>query len=264
MRIIIALTLLFSCYGCRNLAQVGGDVPGDQTVKPPVINVNIPQRDDEKLKDDIKETINDKIKISNQSLQNKMSGLINAQDTRFANEVNGIRNDFNGKVTGIESKVNLQNEVSINTKAELNLKVAETLKLIDNLQLQINNQLEVNSDIKIKLQLLRDLEIKLGEIQAAANVQAGLLNNFNQKIEKLEAGRDINYLPKEVVYIILSIMTSIIIITIVIAKNIRDKAHELYLLEKKERQYIHNLLTEILADKDQQSKMRSIKKELEN
>lgn len=105
------------------------------------------------------------IVTSNNDTANVMAGLVTASVSKVAETVKGVEATMDSVI-----KINVELTAKLNTQIELNTRLQAT---IDNLS-------------------------------ANLNTQAGLYNKIESRLENIDAGRDVNYLPREAVDVIIN------------------------------------------------------------
>jgi len=206
--ILTALALILT--GCELTGQKNQGRQENPVDQRPVVNVEAPKLlTSEQVKDQLatqldstKKDIRQEILTSTNSTQNQMQGLLNASVSKIADQVKGVEANIKDLLTinntaNIEVKNKLENTITaVNTmKAEL----TTTLQMVN----QVNAQLSVVNDMKLQLEKLN------AQAAASASAQVGWNNKYEQKLQNItetisnSAGRDVNYLPKEAVQIML-------------------------------------------------------------
>lgn len=231
-----------------------GDQKGRQEASP-TVTTPLATRAEPVPEAGVPKAIKDEIITSANSTQNQMSGLLNLAVSKIAEKMTGIEANFKEL---LHASFDMANTAVANLKAEVNAQATlnATLKAQLDAQVQINNKMEASFKAELK-----DLKVQLdNQVNANASAQMGLSNKFEQKLEAATntAGRDVNYLPKEVVQIIrddnhvfayvISTVCGIIslIITLVMraaAKRATEHAEE----DREERQDNMTLLLKVLA-----------------
>jgi len=245
-RLLLCGVIIF-ISGCRNAAQVGGDT-GSQSITSPKIEVKVPEPfDRDKFKDDVLSSLDDHIKLETKNTQQQMTGALNVAKAKMADKVTGLETKLEGKFTGIESKINSEVKANFEAKSQIDAK----LSLVDDLKIKLQNQIDLNarlqSTIDAQASILSNLQFKIGEIQNSTNAQLGWNNTYEQRLEKLNAGRDVNYLPKEAVYIIMGILCVIMAAMAWLGKLTRQHEQNRTDVEREERKMTYNLLLEVLT-----------------
>jgi hypothetical protein len=245
----VATVLLVSCIGDQKGKQ-------DQVAQPPIINVPPSQTvDTDKLRAGIK----DDITASSNNMANQLTGAVNAPIAKLAE-----------KLTGLEATIQMEikNTLSVNTQAsaDLRAKLEAMMTVLTEIKVSFKMITEFNIGIDSKISadasLIRELQAKIDSLNAQiagmANGQVGLSNKLDSTIANLTAGRDVNYLPKEAVqimldrektfmYIIGSIMGVITVAIGWIGRNARERERLRTQEEREERQAATSLLMEALA-----------------
>lgn len=210
MKIIILTALMLILTGCELTGQRNDGRQNNPVDQRPVINIPSPRiLTSEEVKEQLatqldktKTDIRQDILTSTNSTQNQMQGLLNASVSKIADQVKGVEANIKDLLTinntaTIEVKNKLENTITVvnQMKAEL----AVTIQMVN----QVNTQLSVVNEMKVQLEKLN------AQVAGSASAQVGWNNKYEQKLQNISetitstAGRDVNYLPKEAVQIML-------------------------------------------------------------
>lgn len=203
----------------------------------PIINIPtskvLAEADLIKEREDIKSTLRQEILASSNNTQNQLSGLVNASVSKLAEQVKGV-------------------EANWHNQATLTAKIAEQLSNT------MTASAELKAELKVQMQANLDARLQIEKMQTQLGVQAGVLNRMETTTNDLRAGRDVNYVPKELVeitaerertftYIIGGIMTLISIAIGWIGRNAREREKLRSEEERRERQQTQELLLHVLS-----------------
>ena len=229
----------------------------DQPVSPPpVINVPPSQTvDTGELRRGIKEDFT----TSSNAMANQLTGAVNAPIAKLAEKLTGIE-------ATLQTEINNTLEVNTQASAELRAKLEAMLTIMTEIKVTFKMITEFNIGIDSKISadasLIREMSAKVDNLNAQiagmANGQVGLSNKLDSTIANLSAGRDVNYLPREAVqimvdrektfmYIIGSIMGVITIAIGWIGRNAREREKLRTQAEREERKATTSLLMEALT-----------------
>lgn len=229
----------------------------DQPISPPPV-VNVPPSqtvDTEGLRRGIKEDFT----TSSNAMANQLTGAVNAPIAKLAEKLTGIEATLQTEINNT-LKVNTQASAELRAKLEAIMTVMTEIKVSFKMITEFN--IGIDSKISADASLIRELSAKVDNLNAQiagmANGQVGLSNKLDSTIANLTAGRDVNYLPKEAVqimldrektfmYIIGSIMGVITVAIGWIGRNAREREKLRTQEEREERQAATSLLMEALA-----------------
>jgi hypothetical protein len=180
----------------------------------------------------IDRTRQDILASSNQT-QNQLSGLVNASVSKIAEQVKGV-------------------------EANLHTNMTATAKLAEQLTTTFNTAAELKAELKMQVQASLDARLEIGKLQSQLGVQAGLMNRMETTTNDLRAGRDVNYVPKEMVEITAGrertftyIIGGILIVAVIaigwIGRNARRREKLRSEEERRERQQAQELLLHVLS-----------------
>lgn len=203
----------------------------------PIINIPTPkvlaESDLIKEREDIKSTLRQEILASSNNTQNQLSGLVNASVSKLAEQVKGV-------------------EANWHNQATLTAKIAE----------QLSNTLtasaELRAELKVQAQANLDAQLQIERMQTQLGVQAGVMNRMETTTNDLRAGRDVNYVPKEMVeiaagrertftYTIGAILGLLAIAVGWLGRNAREREKLRTEEERRERQQAQELLLHVLS-----------------
>ena len=218
-RIALAVLMLIPLCGCLDVKPRTGNEGNDTVVQPaPDVHVNVPPPqtvDQEEVKSEIRKAASDvktEVRSSANNTQSNMSGLVNASVSKLGEEITGVKaeiGDVQTDVTGIKSEVgDIKTEVT-GVKAEVG---------------------DVKTEVTGVKEMVNDIRLEVGKINALG--QAGINNKLEQIEEhvKNNAGRDVNYLPREAVKLMIGIITALCglatTIVMVLGRNARIRERE--------------------------------------
>ena len=218
-RIALAVLMLIPLCGCLDVKPRTGNEGNDTVVQPaPDVHVNVPPPqtvDQEEVKSEIRKAASDvktEVRSSANNTQSNMSGLVNASVSKLGEEITGVKaeiGDVQTDVTGVKSEVgDIKTEVT-GVKAEVG---------------------DVKTEVTGVKEMVNDIRLEVGKINALG--QAGINNKLEQIEEhvKNNAGRDVNYLPREAVKLMIGIITALCglatTIVMVLGRNARIRERE--------------------------------------
>jgi hypothetical protein len=205
MLVVMTMILTGCITGQRNDGRQ--ESPVDQR---PVVNVESPKLlTSEQVKDQLatqldatKKDIRQEILTSTNSTQNQMQGLLNASVSKIADQVKGV-------------EANLKDLLTINNTANIEVKnkLENTITAVNQMKAELNTTIQAVNQMSVQLQVVNEMKLQLEKLNAqaaaSASAQIGWNNKYEQKLENItetisnSAGRDVNYLPKEAVQIML-------------------------------------------------------------
>lgn len=204
--------LLSGCFGNRG-DQVGPSLdtrpPAPAPAPAPIINLPAAEVVD---LSGLKADLRSEMQNSSNSTQSQMAGLFNASVSKLSE-----------RITGVEANVTAHTTASATAVASLQAKLESTVTLSNQMQAELKIRNEIDADIKTEIkaeaQLIKELSLKVGHLEAsvqaqgavAANAQVGWNNKFEQLTQQITstAGRDVNMLPREAVYLMLGIVSAL-------------------------------------------------------
>lgn len=147
--------------------------------------------------------IKEEVVSSANQLQSNLTGLVNTSIGKLAEKLVGLETQFESLVK-IQAQMNntatINNTATLKAMAEFKADIQTSIAL----ETKINNVMEAIIDTKVTIGQIKAQVETFAQVQAQA--QAGLINTITTKIDTvkndLNAGRDVNYLPKEAVNII--------------------------------------------------------------
>jgi hypothetical protein len=236
--IIIPVVLLLCLTGC--LSPKGAQ-ENHTAISPPIINLPPPQQvDTSKLEsrvDGIKQDLSNEIQASSNNTQNQLSGFVNASVSKLAEKLTGVEANLKDLLT---VNATMTNTLNASANTEIKAKLEASIKLVSeiNSQISINNQMtaSLNSEFKASITAMNEMKLELGKL--ALNAQAGIANKIQdiQTTIDSKAGRDVNYLPKEAVYIVVSTLALVafvfLITVIVVGINSRRREEQRTISER--------------------------------
>lgn len=231
------LAAIFSLTGCLSGGRAGHE-GGTVRQDAPKVDIHVPPPqvvDQEKVVAElgrVRSDIQTEIQHSSNNTQNALSGLVNASVSKVAERVTGVEATVKDLLT-----INNTATANINTQFDSMLKATATMEArMDNV-VTFNNNMQ--ADLKATVNALSEIKVELGKINGAAQV------GFNNKIEQLQqdlkntAGRDVNYLPKEAVYMFVTIISILAGLATTIAVVMGNNARQRERLEtEKERENV--------------------------
>lgn len=182
-----------------------------QGAPPPIINVPPAEKVDTA---DLKNSIN----ISSEKTANQMSGLLNANVSKLTDQIKGVEANI-GKLAEINNQMtaNLTNRIdteikaSAEFKAQLQASIQSNIELKAQLQAQLTAIVNISNDMKADLKAIATVTARLENQMAGI---AGIGNSISQLQQEVnnKAGRDVNYLPKEAMYIVIGVVLLLVIL----------------------------------------------------
>ena len=242
----LTVVLLASC-----IADQQGHI--NQPVAPPVIDVPPAQKlDTGELRQGIKEDIT----ASSNATASQMTGAVNASISKLAEKLVGLEANLTAT---LNSNVNLNTQASADLRAKLEASLTAITEM--RAEFKMNNEFNARLESRINLDanLVKDLKSQIGsmtaQLDANVNAQAGLYNRIDSKLETVNntAGRDVNFLPKDVALIMVNqeqqsskmIITIVGILALVISLAIGWFGKSSYQQADTERKMLNALLLEM-------------------
>jgi hypothetical protein len=191
--------------------------------------------------------VRQEIQASSNQTQNQLSGLVTTSISKVAEQVKGVEANVTTSLSAV-AKVAEKLEVTNTATAELKAQLSSEIALNASLRVTMEN----------KLQLITDLQIKLGKLESQMGAQLGINNKLENTIATNTSGRDTNYLPKEVVtimstrehtftYVLGGIFALVSCAIGWIGRNSRLRVKQQFESERRERQQSQELLTHVLS-----------------
>lgn len=179
----------------------------------------------------VKDIKND-IQASSNNTQNQLSGLVTASVSKVADKLTGVEADLKDllNITAtMNNTINASATANINAQMEMKAKLEASLTAVADVKADLNVVNEMRADVRATLQASNEMKADLGKI--SANAQLGIANSLKDIYTAIDntAGRDVNYLPKEAVYLLMGVMgfvTLILLVAIVIGgynSRLREK-----------------------------------------
>jgi len=208
MKILAVIPLSLILTGCALQENKAGNDNSPVIQPAPVVNLNVPPVATEDIKAEVRRSRDDlkaEIQTSSNNTQSNMSGLVNASVSKLGEKVTGVEAkveasatataNLSAKVTGIESKI----DSTIVATANLNAKVESNVQATANL----------NARIESTMTMLNEMNVNVGKLNAIG--QVGIGNKLEQIEEHVAnaAGRDVNYLPKQAVELMIGIISAL-------------------------------------------------------
>jgi len=233
--VLLILPLLVGCLSPK------GAQDNNTVVSPPIINLPPPQQvDTSKLEsrvDGIKQDLSNEIQASSNNTQNQLSGFVNASVSKLAEKLTGVEANLKDLLT---VNATMTNTLNASANTEIKAKLEASIKLVSeiNSQISLNNQMtaSLNSEFKASITAMNEMKLELGKL--SLNAQAGIANKIQdiQTTIDSKAGRDVNYLPKEAVYIVVSTLALVafvfLITVIVVGINSRRREEQRTISER--------------------------------
>lgn len=254
------LLFLVLLTGCADVSSRMDDYESALSkVKPPVVQVQPIDR--EELRTDLLRGVSDKIDSSTTQSENRMQGVVNTQVDKMENKLVGVESRMNTELTGVKGDIT-------GVKAELQTQITASAVMQTRLDAAVTVNAKLEADLKVALSVVNELKIQNAEFKAqaqvSANAQIGFNNSYQQQIQDLKAsaGRDMNMLPANAVWIILGVCGGMLIVMLVgnvlgnASERVRFKQQTDLAIqaskqnaesEREERQASNNLLLEVLT-----------------
>jgi hypothetical protein len=191
---------------------------------------------------------------------------INASSNNTASQMTGALNLSVSKLTdqmkGVEANIGKLLEINNTLTATLNSKVEANATAIADFKLILQNTITLTSEVKASLQAITNIQNSMSadlkvmnsmsaDLKTNANAIAGVgikLENLNQN---LAAGRDINYLPKEAVYMVGIFIGAMVLLAALVVFLLYKSSMKAMQLEadkhSNERKRVNQLLVRAMA-----------------
>lgn len=186
-KLSLCLFLLFFC-GC-----IADNKSKLDPVNPQTTVVNVPAPQVQKVDTgELEARLSNQIQTSTNNMTSSLSGLVSTSVGKLGDNLTGMSNHFRSVL-----EANIKSLADINAKAEINAQA--TLKGIET----FNSTISTKFDSVVKLE--SQIEKLTAELKAMGSAQVGIAKDMSsiQQDIKNTAGRDINYLPKEAVEIMM-------------------------------------------------------------
>ncbi len=202
LSLFICSTILFT--GCMGDSKSGKFDPVTQVQSP---HLTIPIGKDNTLPlgevvntDQLEKNIKTEIQSSSNSTQSQLTGLINTSVSKIGEKVVGLENNMDAMIK-LTNNLDVKNTATLSAQAEMKNTLQNTLEATANIRAEMNNVLKITNTLETNLSMMNDIKTSVGNLDSKISGQAGLLNNMSSKVEdiKLNAGRDVNQLPREAV-----------------------------------------------------------------
>jgi uncharacterized membrane protein len=193
--LVFTLVFLTGCVADNNTRQTSNN---HNEMPPPIINVSTPPAQIVDTKG-LEEAIRSEVVASSNLTQNQLSGLVNASISKVSE-----------KIVGLEASIS--NNMTSTVMARLQASLEASITANANFQAEVRTSLDISNRLDLAVTAINTMSLKVGSLESqmagAASAQVGFRNTFEQRMESvkndMQAGRDINYLPKEAVEIVLS------------------------------------------------------------
>ena len=250
MRVILVssgLCLLLSLPGCLGSQQNTIHQEAPVSLIPPAAAAGPVALDPQA----VVSALRPELTASSNATQNQLNGLVNASVSKLGEKVVGLESN-------LRDLLHLQNTATLTAQTELQAKLQASLQATAELKLALSAITQLNTSVDTKVSALTQFETRLEtslnaltelrlRVESVATGQAGLSNS----IQTLKAGRDVNQLPTEAVYLLLGITGSLcgLFTTIVtlIYRASRQRAALSAQEEREERQQTYGVLLEVLS-----------------
>jgi hypothetical protein len=230
--LIIAGILLFCLTSCLSPE---GKQDNQTVIAPPIINLPPAQQvDTSKIEgkvSSLEQGLVKEIQASSNNTQNQLSGLVNASISKLGDKLTGVEANLKDL---LNVHLTMTNNLSASANAEIRAKLEATMRVVSdiNATMEINNQLtaSLNSDIKASVTAMNEMKAEVGKM--SANAQLGIANKLNDIYTSVDnkAGRDVNYLPREAVYIVIGTLALVcfvfLMVVIVAGRNSREREEQ--------------------------------------
>lgn len=255
MVVSIVICLLTGCIDQKGTINQGTKddiievVRGAYSAMPaPTINVPPSQKVDI-------EDLRNQINASSNNTANQMTGAVNASVSKLADQVKGVEANI-GKLLEINNTMtaNLNSRVDVGLHASM---IANT-----EFKATLENTIALNSEIKASMQAIANIQNQMSadlkvvnsmsaDLKANATAVVGLGNRVENLNQNMQAGRDVNYLPKEAVTLVAYFVGGIVLIASIVAFLMHRSSIEAMKLEATkqadERKKINQLLMRAMA-----------------
>jgi len=256
MRLAFLVFLMLSLPGCYIGGGQAGNEEGPVNNAPPTVEVNVPPANENglsKVKDDLRAEIQNS---SNQTQAN-LSGLMNASISKLAEKVVGLEAQFDSLVK-IVNTLNLSMSNTLSAKLEAEANIQATMKNTVEMSSKVGDLSARMGDLSAQVQAtitaVTDMRIEVGRLNNTA--QLGIGNRLDQLEQHITntAGRDVNFLPAEAVYLFVSIITALCglatTVTMVLGRNARARDREEVAKERENVRYWQEVALKAIASID--------------
>ena len=227
MRSILLIVSIFSISLLSGCFSPNGRQDADAVVEAPRIVIPLPTPG--ATKEDVRDQVSDvmggavkdiknDIQASSNNTQNQLSGLVTASVSKVADKLTGVEADLKDLINftaTMNNTVNSSMTANVNAQAEMKAKLEASLTAVAEVKADLKVVNEMKVDVRATLQASNEMKADLGKI--SANAQLGIANSLKDIYTAVNntAGRDVNYLPREAVYMSLGIMGFVAIILLV-------------------------------------------------
>lgn len=207
--IILTLVMVPGCIGDQN-GQISQqqkqnivDLVRDISKELPKPTVNVPPNQTVDTTD-LKLAMKEYIQVSADQTANQMTGF-NSNINRIADKMTGVENNI-GKLAEVNLKLAENINNTMNNTANTNATATATLNAVNDMKLVIATNVQVMNDLKAELKILMEIKLQLESLTANIQAVAGVGNDLHTITEnmKAQAGRDVNFFPKNAVDVMLS------------------------------------------------------------
>jgi len=191
------------------------------------------------------------ILASSNNTASQMTGALNLSVSKLADQMKGV-----------EANIGKLLEINNTLTATLNSKVEANATAIADFKFTLQNTIALTSEIKASLQAITNIQNSMSadlkvmntmsaDLKANASAVIGIGNKLENLNQNLAAGRDINYLPKEAVYMVGIFIGAMVFLAALIVFLLYKSSMKAMQLEadkhSSERKKINQLLVRAMA-----------------
>lgn len=225
----IAIVALSGCVGDSS-SRHGND---DNHATGPVINIPAPVApiDEQKLSDRLKDGVSGELTKLKQDVSNQITASSNTTQDQLTGLVNTSVSKLAEKMTGVEANlkdlVHVEADVRNTATVDIKNRIDSTIKAVADLKLDITAQLALNANVAATLNAVNSMS---AEINTKLAAQVGIGNRIDQLEQHLSAGRDVNQLPMNTVWLMLIGCTAVfgllLVVVMVMGRAAREREAE--------------------------------------
>ena len=223
MRLVAVLAVLLALPGCLDLQSRPGNEDSPVIAEPPKVTINVPPQqtvDSEGIKSEVRKAASEvktEVQASSNNTQSNMSGLVNASVSKLGEKVTGVEAKAEANLTATN---NMKNEMS----AEFNANAVATANVNSKAEANLTATAKLDTRVEAMATIIAELRVEIGKVNATAQVGYNKMEQIEEHVSN-QAGRDVNYLPKQAVQLMLGIITSLCglatTIVVILGRNAR-------------------------------------------